>query len=61
MFLGTDLINLKNKHTTILLYKHVVAKVTLVPCSVNLKGKRDTGGHGEVTINNARIIETTRW
>ena len=38
------------------LCKHVVAKVTLVPCSVNLTGKRDTVGHGEVTINNARII-----
>ena len=33
-----------------------MAKVTLVPCSVNLTGKRDTVGHGEVTINNARII-----
>ena len=40
------------------LCKHVVAKVTLVPCSVNLTGKRDTVGHGEVTINNARIIRT---
>ena len=38
------------------LCKHVVAKVTLVPCSVNLTGKRDTVGHGEGTINNARII-----
>ena len=38
------------------LCKHVVAKVTLVPCSVNLTGKRDQVGHGEVTINNARII-----
>ena len=38
------------------LCKHVVAKVTLVPCSVKLTGKRDTVGHGEVTINNARII-----
>ena len=38
------------------LCKHVVAKVTLVPCSVNLTGKRDKVGHGEVTINNARII-----
>ena len=41
---------------TIPLCKHVVAKVTLVPCSVNLTGERDTVGHGEVTINNARII-----
>ena len=39
------------------LCKHVVAKVTFVPCSVNLTGKRDTVGHGEVTINNARIIK----
>ena len=39
------------------LCKHVVAKVTLVPCSVNLTGKRDKVGHGEVTINNARIID----
>ena len=39
------------------LCKHVVAKVTLVPCSVNLTGKGDTVGHGEVTINNARIIK----
>ena len=38
------------------LCKHVVAKVTLVPCSVKLTGKRDKFGHGEVTINNARII-----
>ena len=38
------------------LCKHVVAKVTLVPCSVNLTGERDKVGHGEVTINNARII-----
>ena len=38
------------------LCKHVVAKVTLVPCSVHLTGKRDEVGHGEVTINNARII-----
>ena len=42
--------------TIIQLCKHVVAKVTLVPCSVNLTGKRDKVGHGEVTINNARII-----
>ena len=41
------------------LCKHVVAKVTLVPCSVNLTGKRDEVGHGEVTINNARIIVIT--
>ena len=33
-----------------------MAKVTLVPCSVNLTGERDTVGHGKVTINNARII-----
>ena len=38
------------------LCKHVVAKVTLVPCSVNLTGKRDEVGHGKVTINNARIM-----
>ena len=38
------------------LCKHVVAKVTLVPCSVNLTGKPDKGGHGGATINNARII-----
>ena len=38
------------------LCKHVVAKVALVPCSVKLTGKRDKVGHGEVTINNARII-----
>ena len=38
------------------LCKHVVAKVTLVPCSVDLTGKRDKVGHREVTINNARII-----
>ena len=38
------------------LCKHVVAKVTLVPCSVNLTSKRDKVGHGAVTINNARII-----
>ena len=41
---------------TFLFCKHVVAKVTLVPCSVNLTGKRDKVGHGKVTINNARII-----
>ena len=34
-----------------------MAKVTLVPRSVNLTGKWDKVGHGEVTINNARIIE----
>ena len=28
----------------------------MVPCSVNLTGKRDKVGHGEVTINNAWII-----
>ena len=38
------------------LCKHVVAKVTLVPCSVNLTGKREKGGHGDATINNARVI-----
>ena len=32
------------------LCKHVVAKVTLVPCSVNLTSRRDNVGHGEVTI-----------
>ena len=36
--------------------KHVVAKVTLVPCPVNLTGKRDKGGHGAATIKNTRII-----
>ena len=46
-----------NIHVCIIqLCKHVVAKVTLVPCSVNLKGKWDKVGHGKVTINNARII-----
>ena len=44
--------------TIIQLCKHVVAKVTLVPCSVKLTGKRTKVGHGEVTINNARIINT---
>ena len=43
------------------LCKHVVAKVTLVPWSVNLTGKRDKVGHGEVTINNARIILNGRY
>ena len=38
------------------LCKHDVAKVTLVPCSVKLTGKRVKVGHGEVTINNPRII-----
>ena len=42
---------------TIPLCKHVVAKVTLVPRFVNLTGKRNTVGHGEVTINSARIID----
>ena len=32
------------------------AKVTWVPHSVNLTGKRDKGGHGVATINYARII-----
>ena len=36
--------------------KHIVAKVILIPCSVNETGKTDSVGHGEVTINNARII-----
>ena len=36
--------------------KRVVAKVTLVPCYVNITGKRDKVSHGEVTINSARII-----
>ena len=44
------------RHGIIQLCKHVVAKVTLVPCSVKLTGKRAKVGHGEVTINNARII-----
>ena len=43
------------------LCKHVVAKVTLVPCSVYLTGKRDTVGHGETTINNVRIITPLFW
>ena len=43
-------------HYIIQLCKHIVAKVTLVPCSVNITGERDKVGHGEVTINNARII-----
>ena len=30
-----------------------------MPCSVNLTGKRDKGGHGGATINNARIIVVT--
>ena len=34
-----------------------MAKVTLVPCSVNLTSKRDKVGHGKVTINNALIIK----
>ena len=38
--------------------KHVMAKVTLVPCSVSLIGKRDKAGHRDVTINNARIIDS---
>ena len=38
------------------LCKHVVAKVTLVPRSVNLTSKRDKVGHGEGTINIAMII-----
>ena len=46
----------RNEKRIIRLCKHVVAKVTLVPCSINLTGKRDKVGHGEVTINNARII-----
>ena len=49
-------INNERKQAIIQLCKHVVAKVTLVPCSVNLTDKRDKVGHGEVTINNARII-----
>ena len=44
------------KVSIIPLCKHVVAKVTLVPCSVNLSGKRDKCGHGNGTINNAGII-----
>ena len=42
------------------LCKRVEAKLTLVPCCVNLKGKRDKGGHGGATINNARIIKLWR-
>ena len=37
-------------------WQHVVAKVILVSCSVTNQLKRDSVGHGEVTINNARII-----
>ena len=49
--------SLKNTKVIIIsLCKHVVAKVTLVPCSVDLTGQRDKVGHGEVTINNARMI-----
>ena len=44
------------KKSIIELCKHVLAKVNLVPCSVNLTGKRDKVGNGEVTINNVRII-----
>ena len=36
--------------------RHVVSKVILVPCSFNLTGERDNAGHGEATINTARII-----
>ena len=46
----------RNATTIIPLCKHVVAKVTLVPCAVNLTGKRDKGGHVGATINNAMII-----
>ena len=35
---------------------HVVSKKILVPCSFNLTCERDNAGHGEATINNARII-----
>ena len=42
--------------STIPFCKHVVAKVILVPCSVNLTGKREKVGHGGATINNVRII-----
>ena len=41
------------------LCKHVVAKVTLVLCSVYLTGKREKVGPGEVTTDNARIIVFT--
>ena len=54
---GDEIVNSYDlDQSTIQLCKHVVAKVTLVPCSVNLTGKRDKVGYGEVTINNARII-----
>ena len=49
-------INVNTYETIMPFCQHVVAKVTLVPCSVNLTGKRDKVGHGEVTIINARII-----
>ena len=45
--------NNNNNNNIIPLCKHVVAKVILVPCSVNFTGKRDKVGHGEATINNA--------
>ena len=51
-----DIVYLSMKYLIVQLCKHVVAKVTLVLCSVNLTGTRDKVGHGEVTINNARII-----
>ena len=46
-----------NYHTiSIPFCKHVVLKVTLVPCSVNLTGKWDKAAQRGATINNARII-----
>ena len=47
----------EKSYVIISLCKHVVAKVTLVPCSVNLTGKRDQVVYGEGTINHARSIE----
>ena len=35
-----------------------MAKVTLVPRSVNVTGKRDKAGHGGTTIHNVMIIYT---
>ena len=49
-------INVNTYETIMPFCQHVVAKVTLVPCSVNLEGKRNKVGYGEVTVNNARII-----
>ena len=49
-------VNLCHKSTIIPFCKHVVAKVILVLCSVNLTGKREKAGHRDTTINTARII-----